>query len=76
MMTSPRPSIRDPRGLRAVEEVEPLVDPVADELLELALEPVLERCGSCADLQNHLAGLAVLDHLDRLGDALERESGG
>ena len=28
------------------------------------------------DLQNHLAGLAVLDDLDRLGDRLEREAVG
>ena len=34
---------RDPRGLRAVEIVEALVHPVADELLELLLEPLLER---------------------------------
>ena len=42
-MTSPRPSIWTRGRLRAVEVVEALVDAVADELLQLGLEPVLER---------------------------------
>ena len=75
-MTSPRPSIRTRGRLRAVEVVEALVDAVAHELLELALEPLLERSGSCADLQDHLARLAVLDDLDGVGDRTRAGSGG
>ena len=39
---------RHPRGLRAIEEVEALVDAVADELLQLALEPVIEGVAHAA----------------------------
>ena len=43
MMTSPCSSIRTRGALGAVEELEPLVHAVADESLELALDPILER---------------------------------
>ena len=75
MMTSPRPSIFDARPLRAVEVVEPLVDAVPAELLELGLEPAVERA-VMRHLQDHLAGLPVLDDLDRVRDPLEREAVG
>ena len=65
-----------PGRLRAVEIVEPLVDAVVDELLQLGLDPLFERVGHAADLQDHLARLAVLDDLDGVADALQRKAMG
>jgi hypothetical protein len=42
MMTSPRPSMVTRGGLRAVQVIEPFVDPIPDEALEGLLQAPLQ----------------------------------